>query len=321
MLDSSTVDEILASATDVEPMAHVGVSGAQLFRLRLNGEPHVLKYLDWEQDWTLRASGIPEGAVTRLWTHGVLDRLPACFHQPIVDVIPGPPTAVLMRDVGPWLVPNDRAPVPLEQHVRFLDHMAELHVSFWNAGPGIDAVSAATRFRELGPAMAVREAGSGDRIPELVGQGWPRLAEIAPKAAEIVIPLADDPGPLVDALAMTPQSLVHGNLRFENLGSDDAGRTVVIDWELPGRGAPLGDLAWYLAMNYRRIPQSKETASAAYRDALERRGVDTAPWWDQQLALSLLGGLVWFGWWKALERGAEERDWWVRAALEGARHL
>lgn len=131
MLDSSTVDEILASATDVEPMAHVGVSGAQPFRLRLNGEPHVLK--------------------------------------------------------------------------------------------------------------------SGDRIPELVGQGW---------------------------------------------------------------ATPGGDRA-----------RSKETARAAYRDALERRGDDTAPWWDQQLALSLLGGLVWFGWWKALERGAEERDWWVRAALEGARHL
>jgi hypothetical protein len=321
MAETSTVDAVLARATGVEAMEHVGVSGAQLFRLQLDGEPHVLKYLDWDRDWTLRASGIPEGAVSRLWTEGVLDRLPACFNQPIVAVIPGPPTAVLMRDVRRWLVPNAHAPVPLEQHVRFLDHMAEMHVAFWNGGPEIDAVSAATRFAELGPAMGVREGRSGARVPALVGEGWPRLAELAPQAAEIVVPLADDPTPLVDALATTPQTFVHGNLRFENLGTDDAGRTVVIDWELPGRGAPLSDLAWYLAMNYRRLPHTKEETITAYGDALERRGIDTRPWWDRQLALSLLGGMVWFGWWKALERRSEERDWWVRAALEGAQYL
>lgn len=321
MPDVSAVGDVLAHATGVEAMDHVGVSGARLYRLRLDGDPYVLKYLDWDRDWTLRASGILEGPVSRLWAQGILDRLPGCICQPIVDVIAGPPTAVLMRDVSRWLVPNTDELVPLRQHLLFLDHMAEMHVTFWDGGPDIDVVPAATRFAEFGSAMQAREAGFEARVPALVAEGWPRLAELAPQAAAIARPLADDPAPLVDALATTPQTLIHGNLRFENLGTDGAGRTVVIDWELPGRGAPLSDLAWYLALNSRRLPHSKEDAISAYRDALERRGVDTGPWWDRQLGLCLLGGLVWFGWWRALERRSDERDWWVRAALEGARYL
>ena len=46
-----------------------------------------------------------------------------------------------------------------------------------------------------------------------------------------------------------------------------SGRTVLLDWEQPGRGAALSDLAWYLAINCRRLPQSKEATIEAYRDA------------------------------------------------------
>lgn len=315
------VDELLASARDVALMDSCGVSGASLYRLRIHDDPYVLKFLDWDADWTLRASGVREGAVAVLWQRGLLDRLPDCFRQPIVMVFPGSPTAVLMRDVSAWLLPADGSVIGLDQHLRFLDHLAALHAAFWEAGPEIDVVDAATRFRELGPLTAVREAGSGAVVPELIGKGWPRLAEVAPRAAALATPLATDPSRLTNALAETPQTFVHGNLKLDNLGTDDRGRTVLLDWELPGRGAPLGDLVWYLAINCRRLPQSKEDAIAAYRAALERRGVDTAPWWDRQLGLSLLGGLVWFGWEKALGGYDDELAWWERAALDGAAYL
>ena len=60
------------------------------------------------------------------------------------------------------------------------------------------------------------------------------------------------------ALEATPQTFVHSNWKLDNLGTDDAGRTVLLDWEQPGRGAALSDLAWYLAINCRRLPQQKE---------------------------------------------------------------
>ena len=119
----------------------------------------------------------------------------------------------------------------------------------------------------------------------------------------------------------TPQTFVHGNWKLDNLGTDADGRTVVLDWESSGRGAALSDLAWYLSINCRRLPQSKEAAIEAYRAALERRGIDTAPWWDTQLALCLLGALVQFGWEKALGGYDDELAWWEARAVEGARLL
>jgi hypothetical protein len=79
----------------------------------------------------------------------------------------------------------------------------------------------------------------------------------------------------------------------------------------------LADLAWYLALNAARLPESKEDTIAAYRRSLESHGVDTAPWWDQALALELLGTMVQFGWEKALGGPGAELTWWEDWALRG----
>jgi thiamine kinase-like enzyme len=160
--------------------------------------------------------------------------------------------------------------------------------------------------------------GSAYLVPQLVAKGWPLLPEVAPAAAAVLVPLAYDPGPLVDALASTPQTFVHSNWKLDNLGTDDAGRTVVLDWEQAGRGAPLSDLAWYLAINCRRLPQSKEASIDVYRAALEAHGHRTDPWWDRQLMLCLLGAMVQFGWEKALGGYDEELQWWETKVIQAA---
>jgi hypothetical protein len=321
------VAELLDGATERAPFGSVpGKSGARLERVIIAGRRYVLKHLDLSQDWTLRASGCLAGAPLVLYERGILARLPDCFNQPIVGAAPegGPGTgqpggcAVLMHDVTPWLVPVTDEPVPLGQHARFLAHMAALHAAFWECGSEVDVVPVTHRYLELSPWTAVAEAGTAHLVPQLVAKGWPLLAEVAPAAAAVVTPLAYDPGPLVDALAGTPQTFVHSNWKLDNLGTDDQGRTVLLDWEQPGRGAALSDLAWYLAINCRRLPQAKEAAIAVYREALEAAGVRTEPWWDQQLALCLLGALVQFGWEKALGGYDEELAWWADRALAAA---
>jgi hypothetical protein len=221
-----------------------------------------------------------------------------------------------MHDVGRWLVPVSDDPIPLAQHERFLEHMAALHAAFWGCGPEVDVVPAMHRYLELSPWMAEAEAaiGSDHLVPQLVARGWPLLADVAPAAAAVAAPLARDPGPLVEALATTPQKFVHSNWKLDNLGTDDSGRTVLLDWEQPGRGAATSDLAWYLAINCRRLPQSKEDSIATYQAALDAFGIDTEPWWEPQLALSLLGALVQFGWEKALGGYDEELAWWEAQA-------
>ena len=318
--------ELLAAATWREPVADTpGKSGAALERLEINGQQYVLKHLDLASDWTMRASGSLRGAPLELWERGILDRLPGCLNQPIVAAAreersgpaPSGGCAVLMHDVGRWLVPVSDEEIPLGQHQRFLAHMAALHAAFWDCGPELDVVPMMHRYLELSPWLAEAEAavGSDHLVPQLVGKGWPMLADVAPAAAAIAGPLARDPGPLVTALASTPLTFVHSNWKLDNLGTDDAGRTVLLDWEQPGRGPALSDLAWYLAINCRRLPQSKEDSITEYRAALAACGIDTEPWWDRQLALSLLGALVQFGWEKALGGYDEELAWWETQAI------
>ena len=320
------VAELLADATDRTVLTDApGKSGARLERVTIGGERYVVKRLSLAEDWTMRASGCLRGAPLLLWERGILDRLPACLNQPIVGAAPDNRAgtgaggcALLMRDVTAWLVPATDALISKEQHERFLRHMAALHAQFWDCGPEFDVVPVMHRYLELSPWLAEAESGSAHVVPQLVGRGWPLLAEVAPAAAAVVTPLAYDPGPLVEALAGTPRTFVHSNWKLDNLGTDDAGRTVLLDWEQPGRGAPLADLAWYLAINCRRLPQSKEASIEAYRRALEANGVDTGPWWDRQLALCLLGAMVQFGWEKALGGYDEELAWWERQSVRAA---
>jgi Phosphotransferase enzyme family len=317
---AGSVHELLAGATEVTPIESAGKSGARLDRVLLDGERYVVKYLDADSDWTLRAAGVDGGAVLELWRRGILAGLPGCIDQPIVGVARDGVTVVLMRDVGEWLVPVSDDPVPLDQHLMFIDHMAALHAHFWETDLDIDVVPAATRYLELSPRTAEREAalGSPSLVPRLVGEGWPLFATVAPRAAEVVVPLTLDPTPLVTALDGTPATFVHGNWKLDNIGTTPDGRTILLDWETPGRGAGLSDLAWYLAINCRRLPQSKEAAIDAYRAALERQGIRTEEWWARQLGLCLIGALVQFGWEKAFSGYDDELAWWDQRVLEAA---
>jgi hypothetical protein len=322
MYVAPSVDELLAGATDRQPLDGPGKSGAVLERVTIDGAPYVVKHLDRDADWTLRAAQLPQSATVGLGRPGILDQLPDCFDQPIVGVAVDPSepgrATVLMRDVGAWLVPATDEVVPLAQHERFLDHMAALHAAFWERAP--EVVSPADRYLELSPRMAAAEAaiGSDHLVPRLVAQGWPLLAEVAPALAGVVVSLVHEPGPLLAALDATPSTFVHGNWKLDNLGTDDRDRTVLLDWELPGRGAGASDLAWYLAINCRRLPTSKEQAIDSYRAALARRGIDTDAWWERQLGLCLVGAMVQFGWEKALGGYDDELAWWEEQVLRAA---
>lgn len=320
-----SADELLADAETREPIESPGKSGASLERVRIRGTWYVVKHLAYASDWTLRASGCDQAVPVVLWQRGVLDDLPPCIRQPIVAVAQSGTgedlrATLLMEDVATWLVPADDSVISEQQNAGFLDHLAAMHAAFWEAGAEIDVVSPTQRYLELSPAMGAAELarGSEDLVPRLVREGWPRLAEVAPAAAEVVVPLAHDPAPLARALAGTPQTFVHGNWKLDNLGTDEEGRTVLLDWETSGRGAAAGDLAWYLAINCRRLPVTKEASIELYRQALERHGIDTGEWWERQLALGLLGALVHFGWEKALGGYDDELAWWEMHAVRGA---
>jgi thiamine kinase-like enzyme len=105
-----------------------------------------------------------------------------------------------------------------------------------------------------------------------------------------------------------------------NLGRHLDGRTILIDWAYLGAGPATWELAWYLALNRARLPETKEQTIERYREALDAAGIDTDGWFDRQLALSMLGMMCLIGWEKALG-DADEIEWWQERAVPATQLL
>jgi hypothetical protein len=316
--------ELLGRAEERAPWAPDDTkSGARFERVVIGGERFVLKYQDPRDDWILRATGDPGRVYVRLWESGLLDRLPAVIdHAVVAAEFDGTVGMVLLRDVSSALLGGE-TPFTPAQHARLIEHMADLHAAFWGWNDDVGLLSLDRRYRMFSPDIAAAEVAreTPALVPLVMAEGWQRLPEVAPALADVVLPLLRDPTPLVAALARVPHTLVHGDWKAANLGSHPDGRTVLLDFgEVPGEASPLADLSWYLALNAALLPEPKDAVLERYRRALER-GVSTAGWWDDAVALELLGCMVQFGWEKAFGGPGDELSWWEEWALRGARRL
>jgi Phosphotransferase enzyme family len=299
-------------------------SGARFERVVVAGDRYVLKYQDPRDDWLLRATNDPGCRYVLLWERGLLERMPGQIDHAVVAAnYDGEVGMVLLRDVTDCLLPAGR-PFSAAQHVRFLDHMAAMHAEFWDWHDDVGLTPLKTRYLMFSPSVADAEAarGSSALVPKIMSEGWAALPAVAPGLADLVMPLLDDPTPLVDALERVPHTLVHGDWKAANLGVHTDGRTVLLDFgEAPGEACPIADLSWYLALNSDLLPESKDDTIATYRAALERHGIATDDWWEGAVALELLGAMVQFGWEKALGGPGPELAWWEAQALEGRRWM
>ena len=322
---ASTAAELLAGATSRAPLQHTdGKSAVPMERVVIDGASYVTKTISPRLDWISRATGDYGCRVLACWRDGILDELPDCIDHAIVGVAHEPDiatTTLLMHDIGEWLVPEGDEVVSIEQHRRFLDHMAQLHATFWGGNDLPVLTPMTTRYLALTPLTSEVELALGNDtgVPAMLPSFWNDLDRAAPEAAQVARALAADPWPLVAALDETPQTFVHADWKMGNLGSRPDGRTTLIDWQWPGVGPACLDLVWYLAVNAARLPEGKDDAIAAYRDALESHGVPTAGWFDVQLPLAILGGFVQLGWNKANDEA--ELSWWTEQVPAVAKTL
>jgi hypothetical protein len=324
---AGSVDELIAGASRRVPMtAADSRSGARFERVVIDDEPFVLKHIDHRDDWFMRQTGDIGCVPVRVWESGVLDLLPDCIdHATVGAARDGGHGAVLMRDVGEWLVPAGDAPIAPEQHLRFLDHLAALHAAAWGWRDDVGLVPIANRYSFFGPAAIACEQALGfpQPVPRVAAEGWHRLDDASPELADALRPLRDAPWPLFDALAETPATFLHGDTKLGNLGTGPDGRTILVDWSVCGAGPPLAEVAHSLALNRARIPDGcrRDATVDAYRGALERHGIDTAPWFERQLALCLVGVMLQLGWEKAYDETGTELAWWRDRTVDTAREL
>lgn len=310
-----SLSELLEGASAPEPLERIdSLSGASFTRVVIDGAPHVVKHLSPATDWVMRATGDTCFRPVLMWRSGLFAALPECIDPVVVGVAHDEDratAAVLMRDIGPWLVPEGAAGLTADAHAQFLRHMAVLHCTFWGWVDDVGLCTPAARWTFLSPRTAIAEADGADPVPKAIPGGWAALQAACPEAGALARALADDPTPLVRALAELPQTLVHGDWKGGNLGLLPGDRTALLDWAFPSQDNPLADLAWYLAVNCDRLPESKDESVLRYRRELEGLGVSTSGWWDDALALCLLGGFVQMGW----SKSGAERDWWATRAL------
>jgi hypothetical protein len=323
-----SLEDLLAELVERTPfMTSDSKSGSRFERVRYHDQPMILKYVSLDDDWIMRGTGDLDCRALRFFSSPLIDGIPACIDHVTVAVAPNISrrghrgAALLLRDVSALLVPPGNTGIEVEQHLRFIDHMAELHAAFWGWRDDLSLMPVAHHYMFLTPAMADLEVERRgvDPVPPAVAAGWRALDRRAPRIGSTLRGLARNPGPLVAALSATPQALVHGDWKFGNLGERDDGRTILLDWDRVGAAPPTFDLAWYLAVNCDRLPLSKEETIAAYRASLERRGVDTSAWWSHQLALTLLGAGLQLGWNKVADKN--EFGWWEDRITEGVEHL
>ena len=324
---AGTVDALVAGATVRTPVQFDdSKSGARFERVVVDGERLLLKHVDPRDDWIMRQTGDIGCIPVTVWESGVFDLLPdGIDHATVGAAREGGHGAVLLRDVGEWLIAAGDEPIPAEQHLRFLDHLAGLHAATWGWRDTIGLLPVANRYSFFGPDALACEAELGfpRPVPRLATEGWRRLDDASPALADALRPLRIAPWPLLDALAETPTALLHGDTKFGNVGFGPDGRTILIDWSQTGAGPPLAEVAHSLALNRTRIPSvlAREATVAAYRAALERHGIDTGSWFERQLALCLVGVMLQLGWQQAFDDTGLELAWWRDRTVDTAREL
>lgn len=326
---ASSLAELLDGATSREPFfVSDSKSGSAFERLTIDGEPMIVKHVHVDDDWTMRFNGDIGCHPAQVWAAGLMDALPTRIDHAVVAVATGLGrngwgAAILMRDMSGAMVPPGDEPLTAEQHARFIDDLAALSARLWRWRDDVGLVPLESRWGWFDHVSLATEAQRGwpEPVPKIAFDGWQQFATRAPAVIRDVIDdLRHDISPLVTCAQTTPMTFVHGDWKLGNLGTALDGRTVLIDWTYPGEAPCCHELAWYLALNRARLPSSnapKEDTIDAFRAALTRHGVETAGWFERQLALCLLAGLVMFGWEKAL---GDDRElaWWCDRATEGA---
>ena len=275
---AGSLDELVAGATDREPVRTTDAkSGAEFERLRIDGRACFLKVLSADADWIMRVTGNTTHWEWQVWRAGLYDQVPPEIDHTMVAMAldhtgPAPRLAMLMTDCGDELVPPGDDVLPAAQHARFIEHLAAMHAAKigWTDTIGLQQLE--RRFLFFAPATIAPELTVTD-VPgpiAVADQGWPSF----PSARRTSTPSSGQctriprSSPMPCGRRRRPSW--RGDWKLGNLGSRADGRTIVLDWAYPGEAPPCWELAWYLALNRSRLPETKEATIERYRQALSR---------------------------------------------------
>jgi hypothetical protein len=219
---AGVLSPVLRPCAPRDPLAHGGMSGSSLDLLvQPDGSHFVLKHLTRRSDWIMRATA-DEGREARLWLSGALRSVDDVIDYPVVaSGEEGDGWVLVMRDVSTVLT-RPAATISRQQSRRLLHASRALHRAFAAKVPeGLCTLT--DRYRLLSPATVEREQLGPDLGPKMAQRSWELFADVAPPdIADLVPRLMADPDPLVRALKGRGSTLIHGDLKPDNVGFSDS---------------------------------------------------------------------------------------------------
>jgi hypothetical protein len=322
MLDTRLVSG-LGEVVEHQPVVSTGWSGNVLERLVLaDGRRLIAKRIVPGAAWIDRHTK-DEGREALLFTSGVLGRMPhAIDHAVVAAERDGDAWWVVMRDVSASLLPDGKR-LSREEHRRVLSAANLMWEEFW--GERVPYLcSLHDCFYLFSPAIAEAEPDGLDLLPKQYAVFWEAFAEaVDADVAEPVLALVEDPSPLAAELEACGTTLIHADIRDEQIGLD-GDRLILLDWGRATQGHPVVDFFWSICHNAWRIDAGHDELVEDFRRV---RGERDDP---RALELGVIAGLAMYGWVfghsAAYHPDPEERDWarreldwWVpraRRALE-----
>ncbi len=249
-----------------------------------------------EMDAVMMLTGDTEHRELLAFKSGLLDEVPKTFEIPYIDVILRPERGqywAWLRDVRPQMAAlGMHAKCPDETVRMILSHLAAFHARFWERRDIIDQPWLMSLRRPVDYFYrCVVDIMDGMKDPSestlYVCERWPWLAEgvtnliaeLPPNLSKAVEKLYREPEPLLRETEAMPMTLLHYDFDNRNLGiSDDGKRTVVIDWEILGRGISGSDVVRFMVYQQ---PDDLEGMLTYYLDELERylgKKIDRKEW-------------------------------------------
>ena len=302
-----------------EVLASTGWSGARLERALLkDGRSVVAKRLAPGGDWLGRQSG--DRGREALLQRDVLGRLPPDIDTAVIEAVEqADGWWLVMRDVSDELLDMTR-PITREEHRLTMRAANAMWEEFWGE-PVPHVMSQANRLQLCSPEMSTRERDGSDLLPKQFESAWQAFNdEVDPDVAGAVMACVERPGPLAARLEPHGTTLLHGDIRDEQMGFP-GGRLLLLDWGVATQGHPALELSWYMCHCAWRIQATHDELVEDFRAA---RGDADDP---EALALGLFCGLVQYGWILGLaarihtdpaERAwaRSELAWWVPRARQ-----
>ena len=230
---------------------------------------------------------------------GLFEQLPSTFHVPYLDVIHNDEHGqywAFLEDVSEDMQRLGIVDaLPDETIKTILSHLATFHARFWERWEILDQpwlMSLRTPVDSWYKLIVevIDHVAPASESTEYILSQWPWLAEgimnlldaLQPDTRELVERLFREPERLLQAIEGMPITLCHYDFDNRNLGMRDgpAGpQTVVIDWEIVGRGLSSADVGRFLA--YQNPPNMPELLEH-YLGELERelgRSIDREQWY------------------------------------------